>query len=262
MIGLIGYGSAANMMSVGVVVPGVAVAVTPIARPVEEGIKESLSSLAKQLSAAVARAEQRDSSLSRDQLFKKAEEVWSRLQGITYTAYRELHDAEVPSSGDPERLARAEAATIFMHGKGSNPFSGLSPKELAAIAYDESGDFTVNERNAALSESYRQQSEWNQKIAARMRDESAQTGQIVESLKEILGHYQGMPAIELARYGMDVIQNTQRQIDEESLEGPTSTAKMLTLFELLSKQRLNPPDSSDEQQAADKAPLPSAGPQR
>lgn len=265
MITINGYGSALRAPAANVAGVATVSAVIPKAPPASsapKGVVDHLSSFSKQLSAAIVRAEQRDSSLTREQLQQKANALRSALAGSSYRLNKSVHDTEIPTSEDPDRRARAQAATAFMNGGGGNPFSGLSSEQLAAVAYDESGDFTVNERAAALQESYHQYSVWNQRIVAQLGEERGRTGTITESLKDILAYYKSMPAIELAQYSDDPIARTAQQMEEASPGAPTSTAKMLTLFELLSKQRLNPPDSSDEQQAADKAPLPSAGPQR
>lgn len=59
-------------------------------------------------------------------------------------------DAEVPKSGTTERLAAAKKATEFLTGKGVNPFSALTRDQLTAVIANDGGDYTVNERRAAL----------------------------------------------------------------------------------------------------------------
>jgi hypothetical protein len=67
---------------------------------------------------------------------------------------RKVNDAEVPKSGDTDRLASAKQATEFLSGKKDvkNPFAGKSRDELTAIVANDSGDYTVNERRVALAE--------------------------------------------------------------------------------------------------------------
>jgi len=104
----------------------------------------SISSLARQLSEAVTRAQTRDSSLRPADL--------DLITGDKYFADKAQHDAEVPEADAPELLIRAKQATGFLNGSDSNPFKGLSRDQLNLIAYDDSGAFTLNERRAAWQE--------------------------------------------------------------------------------------------------------------
>ncbi|WP_323636766.1 hypothetical protein [Pectobacterium polaris] len=61
---------------------------------------------------------------------------------------------------------------------GANPFRGMPREQLALIAYDESGDFTVNERRAAWLESYDQEQQWKRAAIAKMDEEYNRTGQV------------------------------------------------------------------------------------
>lgn len=64
---------------------------------------------------------------------------------------KKANDAEVPPSGTAERLASAKKATDFLNGKGANPFAALNRDQLTAIIANDGGDYTVNERRAALA---------------------------------------------------------------------------------------------------------------
>ncbi|MER0058600.1 hypothetical protein [Pectobacterium polaris] len=88
------------------------------------------------------------------------------------------HDGEVPKTEDPDLLVRAKQATSFVNGDGANPFRGMPREQLALIAYDESGDFTVNERRAAWLESYDQEQQWKRAAIAKMDEEYNRTGQV------------------------------------------------------------------------------------
>ncbi|KPY47973.1 Uncharacterized protein ALO49_01461 [Pseudomonas savastanoi pv. retacarpa] len=79
-----------------------------------------------------------------------AKNISDKVAGNSYYANRKLHDAEIPDTDDPALLERAMQATSFSNGAGKNPFAGLSQDQLRLIIYDEGGDFTINERNAAL----------------------------------------------------------------------------------------------------------------
>lgn len=65
---------------------------------------------------------------------------------------RAAADAELPPSGDAARIANARKATDFLNDKGPNPFAGKTRDELTAIIYNDNGDYTRNERLAALTE--------------------------------------------------------------------------------------------------------------
>lgn len=160
----------------------------------------SLSSLSLQLSESSARAAARDSSLSRRELGEKASELLSKISGDSYFANKKAIDAEVPDTQDPELLARADNATQFVNGNGKNPFAGMSSDQLSLIIYDDSGSFTTNERRAAWSESFDQESVWRQKVAASAMAEYNGTGKLTKSFTAALEHYKDLPAIEQAQY--------------------------------------------------------------
>jgi hypothetical protein len=160
----------------------------------------SLSSLSLQLSESAARAAARDSSLSRRELSAKASEILSKISGDGYFASKKVNDAEVPDTQDPELLARAANATLFVHGSGKNPFAGMSSDQLSLIIYDDSGSFTTNERRAAFSESFDQESAWRQKVVAIAMAEYNGTGKLTKFFTTALEHYKDLPAIEQAQY--------------------------------------------------------------
>lgn len=60
-------------------------------------------------------------------------------------------EAEVPKSGATDRLESAKKATACLNGKGANPFATLNRDQLTAIIANDGGDYTVNERRAALT---------------------------------------------------------------------------------------------------------------
>lgn len=160
----------------------------------------SLSLLSLQLSESAARAAARDSSLSRKELGAKASELLSKISGDGYFANKKLNDAEVPDTQDPELLARAANATQFVNGSGKNPFAGMSSDQLSLIIYDDSGSFTTNERRAAFSESFDQESAWRQKVVANAMAEYNGTGKLTKFFTAALEHYKDLPAIEQAQY--------------------------------------------------------------
>lgn len=160
----------------------------------------SLSSLSLQLSESAARAAARDSSLSRKEIGAKASEILSKISGDGYFANKKVNDAEVPDTQDPELLARAANATLFVNGSGKNPFAGMSSDQLSLIIYDDSGSFTTSERRAAFSESFDQESAWRQKVVANAMAEYNGTGKLTKFFTAALEHYKDLPAIEQAQY--------------------------------------------------------------
>ncbi|MFP1723424.1 hypothetical protein [Lonsdalea quercina] len=159
-----------------------------------------VSSLSIQLSDAATRAAERDATTSRKGLAAFAQSTSEKLFGESYTRNKAAHDAEVPASDDPQRLAQAQQATDFSNGKATNPFKGMSRDQLALIAYDDSGSFTVNESRAALREADDQENQWRAKVVAKMMDEYHRTGKIsAESYQEVSDHSNSLPAIEKAQ---------------------------------------------------------------
>lgn len=182
------------------------------------GAANHLSSWARQLGEASARAEIRDSSLSRKELAEKATAQLSQITGSQYFKLQAQHNAEVPATDDPELLARAEQATRFVNGSGSNPFQGLSADQLALIAYDDGNIFTVNERRAAWLESDSQRQAWQQQTMATGMMEHNLTGKMTDFHTEALIHYNLQPAIEQARYPENYVNRLQAQISAENPE--------------------------------------------
>ncbi len=174
----------------------------------------SVSSWARQLGEAAARAEIRDSSLSRKELGEKAATQLSQITGSQYFQQQAQHNAQVLATDDPELLARAQQATRFVNGADTNPFKGLSADQLALIAYDEGETFTVNERRAAWLESDSQRQAWQQQAAATGLMEHNLTGKMTGFHTETLIHYNLQPAIEQARYPENYADRLQAQISE------------------------------------------------
>lgn len=160
----------------------------------------TLSMLARQLSESAVRAEARDTSLSLKELGAFGKTVIDKLLGDYYYHNKAVHDAEVPDTDDPALLERAKRATLYSIGTGCNPFAGLPQEQLRLIIYDESGNYTINERKAAYLENYDQEEVWNRAMAKRYVDEYNETGKSTETLIMILAHYNELPPIEKAQY--------------------------------------------------------------
>ncbi len=164
---------------------------------------------AQQLNDAASRARTRNSTLSRQALGARAETIVDQIAGRSWAANRAKHDAEFPKSDHPHALALARQATDFSHGIGTNPFKGMSREQLDAIAYDDSGSFTVNERQAAWHEAYDQEQAWRVRVIAEGDLEYQRTGKQNDFFAEVLKHYKGLPAIEQAQYPDDYASKLQ-----------------------------------------------------
>lgn len=193
------------------------------------GSNEELSSLAQKLNAAADRASLRDGQMSRKELAALAAMIKEKIYGASYDFAKEIHDAQVPDTDDEEWLARARQATDFLNGKGSNPFAGLSREQLSLIAYDESGDFTVNERRAAMDEASRQYGEWTRYVSDKLWNEYQQTGKSVNGLYEIIAYYKSLPPIEEAQFG-NYESAIVTQLKQQEVERPEFFISLITLM--------------------------------
>ncbi|PBP94192.1 hypothetical protein CCL24_24380 [Pseudomonas congelans] len=146
---------------------------------------------------------------------EKNSQLTEQLVGSSYDANKARHNAEVPQSKDSDRLERAKNATEFVTGSGKNPFSGMSRDQLSLIAYDESGDFTVNEKKSAWLESYRQERVWRQQVVAEGSAEYSKTGKLTDFYTSVLDHYKGLPAIEQSQYPSSYETKLQDWIDQD-----------------------------------------------
>ena len=159
----------------------------------------SFSSLAQQLSEAAQRSTERETNLTRQELAQKGHTLLKTFTGDGYYDNKKAHDAQVPDTDDPAHLARARQATAFLSNPNKpNPFKGLSQEQLALIAYDESGTFTVNERRAAWIESNAQEQVQRRILCKKMEDEYNRTGKVANTLLDIYKFYQSLPSIERA----------------------------------------------------------------
>ncbi|GKW10194.1 MULTISPECIES: hypothetical protein [Pectobacterium] len=204
----------------------------------------SVSTLARQLSDAAVRAEARDAKSDRSTLAAKARSVDDELVGVNYANNKKTHDAEIPNSDDPERLARAKQATAYNNRQGSNPFRGLSREQLALITYDDSGTFTVNERRAAWSEAYDQEQVWRTMAVAQSklewnRGEFKQT----EFFKMVLAHHESLPLIEQVQAPEGYVPRLKYMIEMDfnfmTGESGKNADPFKRLFELLSTTKLH-----------------------
>lgn len=160
---------------------------------------DKISPMARQLSDALHRANQRDASLNRDQLRTVAQKALAQIHSVRLAAPHPVNDNERPNSDDPQIQERARRATDFKNNLGPNPFKGMSPELLAAITYDDSGTFTLHERRAAWSESYDQREAWGCRVAAGVMLEYSLTRNVTKAYGQMLDYYRTQPPIEQAQ---------------------------------------------------------------
>ena len=164
----------------------------------------SISPLARLLADSAARAQVRDSTLSRLELADKAKNLLAQIEGDAYFLNKAKNDSEVPKTDAPALLALAKQATAYTQSNNpsgvKNPFSGLSNSQLSNIIYDDSGTFTVNERRAASYEADIRDEAWRVKVCAQAIDEYNRTGKMTNFFTAVLDHFKGLPAIEQAQY--------------------------------------------------------------
>lgn len=213
-----------------------------------------VSSLARQLSEAAARAELRDNTLDKEELTQKARELVSKLLSDSRKVDEALNDAQVPDNDDAERLARAHQATAFINGNASNPFKDLSRDQLALITYDESDAFTVDERRAAWEAASAQEQAWRQMISRQGTDEYNATGKITDTLE----HYQALPAIERAQYPANYQGKVLGKIVMSLYDAPEwPKGVLLNLWDsveaLFDEGRFASPESPSKTQAAERS---------
>lgn len=207
--------------------------------------KASTSLLARQLSESALRSSKREQELSRDELAAYAKKQINNFALDGYTFGKSRHDREQPDTDDPEHLERATQATDYvnqtLNGRryAKNPFAGLSREQLALIAYDDSGGYTVNERRSAWSESERIKSAWEKGAVTRAQLEISQTGGIAVFLTEVLSFYRGLPKIEQVQecypgnYEAELLEKIRAQLARANGGAGEPAERSLNLYDIL-----------------------------
>ncbi|WP_458128781.1 hypothetical protein [Pseudomonas sp. Z2-11] len=172
-----------------------------------------LSPMAQLLSDAAARAAERDASNDRAGLADIARRATQDFF-IPYVAKnKEIRDAEVPPSDDPQRLDQAQQATNFLNKKGGNPFANLSIEQLTLIIYDDSGDFTHNERRVAWETYSDAHGAWTFTVTNKLMDED----KTPETIRDVLNYYKSLPPIQEAQMLGDYEADFTQQIKSAEL---------------------------------------------
>jgi hypothetical protein len=163
----------------------------------------SISTLAARLSKASTSITESTNGLDHNALNARATK---NIQTILYPFEGEQKAAaarQVPQPNDTAATQSASAATAYLEGKGSNPFTGLSREQLSTIINDESGAFTVNERRAAYRQAHSEEEAWRMQVIAKAVKEYEESGKLTEFFKESLAHFMDLPKMEQALYPED-----------------------------------------------------------
>lgn len=172
-----------------------------------------ISTLASRLSAAATVTSERNQGLTYTQLNAKVIENTRTIHYTLDAEHKAAAATQRPVPDDAGASASADAATAFVNGKGSNPFAGLSREQLSTIANDESGTFTVNERRAADTQAYNEEQAWRSQVVAKAMQEYNQTGKMTNFFKDVLAHFESLPALEQAQYPEDYAASLKEKIE-------------------------------------------------
>lgn len=221
------------------------------------GDRSTLSNVAQQLGESAVRAEMRDLTSSRAELGAQASRVLDVLTGPQYLAANAAHNAEVPDTKDPELLQRAIDATDYVTRKiagdagAKSPFAGLSHAELALIAYDEKGPYTVNERRAAWEGTQEKEFSWRDRLVSQSTLEPSTAKKMSGFYTDALAHYRTLPAIERAQYPETYASGLKARID--GLVDRKADDRQYNLFEILAGLS-QPPEAEKSGIGQGKAP--------
>ncbi|HEX8595414.1 MAG TPA: hypothetical protein VF682_19395 [Pseudomonas sp.] len=162
----------------------------------------SFSLLARQLGAAAAQAQLRDTTLDPQSLGQKASQVLRDL-------------------------------SASLGGVGGRSFDSMSRDQLALITYAEQGEFTVQERMSAWQETARQEQLWRQATSTRALGEYSSTGKITGFFSETLAHFKSLPFIEQAQYPAGYADDLQSKIDRDSSKAPVTVVLAASPMEIV-----------------------------
>lgn len=195
-----------------------------------------ISPMGRVLGAAITRAEK----ATRDASPSELRSLVERTQNLLMDNWHDdavRHADKLPPGADEARRDIAQRAAHYIERltapqpsagvETENPFFGLSRAELAAIQYDESGSFTTNERRAASSEAGRQEGAWSADVCARAAQERERTGKMTHFLREILAHFDTLPAVEQAAAPLGYVERLRTDVAAAEKDDTTAWADYL-----------------------------------
>lgn len=170
-------------------------------RIVTDVTEATISTLASRLARASQNFAIQIDGMSRKELAAK---VQGNIDTILYTL-DDVHKAsatkELPQPNDAQSAASAAAATAYVNDDSHpNPFAGLSREQLATIANDDSGTFTINERRSAFMQAYNEEQAWRTKVVEEAQREHEQTGKLTNFFKTVREHFYALPLTEQVLY--------------------------------------------------------------
>lgn len=165
------------------------------APPLSANDRTTVTTLASQLSDAAQRAKSTYGHNTKQQLRDLDITTSDLLAGTTYNNDKSNHDAEIPNTQDPTLLERARQATNYANGSGNNPFSGMPRDQLELIIYDDSGNFTINERRAALYEESNQEYSWRKSVVEGYFVNRDKPGRAAAFYQTVLDHHRALPLV-------------------------------------------------------------------
>lgn len=160
----------------------------------------SVSNLARQLSAAAVRAQDRDATLDPQALSQKATQALSELSSST---------------------------------ADSQAFKGMPRDQLALITYDEGVDFSVGERASARQEAAEQEQLWRSSARTRALSEYSATGNMTGFFGEALTHFKSLPLIEQAQYPSGYAADLQSKVDLGSNKNSLADSQVKSPMEIV-----------------------------
>ncbi|ATY30866.1 hypothetical protein [Sphingomonas psychrotolerans] len=166
------------------------------------------------MSRASAHSDAAGAKLDRDDL---GEKVRKNIEKISYERTPQniaAKSAEVPEPGDTDALASAAAANAYVADvRLPNPFAGRSRDQLSAIANDESGTFTTNEKYAAHRQANEEEQAWRIKAVAAAMDEYQKSGKLTNFFSSVLDHFNDLPRAEQSLYPANYATDLQDKIE-------------------------------------------------
>lgn len=177
-------------------------AVDKTQKPAED--MASFSTLASQLNESAARAARRDAGMTFEELGQYGRNQIKEFTQETPKANSGTRAMEVPNTNDAELLDRARAASAYVtrtlagDKNAISPFEKLSREQLNHIAYDDSGNFTLNERRAAWQGVQKMDEAWRKVAIPQGELEQIRTGKASKFYSEALSYFKSLPAIEKA----------------------------------------------------------------
>lgn len=229
----------------GTVADGGAKTVGEAAKPTAD--KASFSTLAAQLNESAARAAKRDAGMTHTELGRYGRTRINEFLIEAREANSGTRAMEVPKTNDPELLDRAREASAFVtrtlagDKDARSPFDNLSREQLNLITFDDSGDFTLNERRAAWQGVQKMDDNWRSAAIGEGVIEQARTGKATRFYDATLNYFKSLPTIEKAvSYPKDVESMVRARMQSDptlpSLPGAferEATNRKLTLYDIL-----------------------------